>query len=114
MSDIYSDQHEEAETASEVDVCRHRVDSGGLRDLRAHHHRPHAGPDADPRWHWRIRLGGGLKMVPRFGEFCSYCCLPLLPQLACSIHSFTLFRDLRFDFAAHSHTVAIYNETFVK
>ena len=25
------------------------------------------------------------KAVPRFGEFCSCCCLPLLPQLACSI-----------------------------
>ena len=23
---------------------------------------------------------------PRFGEFCSCCCLPLLPELACSIH----------------------------
>ena len=25
------------------------------------------------------------KAVPRFGEFCSCCCLPPLPQLACSI-----------------------------
>ena len=25
------------------------------------------------------------KEGPRFGEFCSCCCLPLLPQLACSI-----------------------------
>ena len=23
--------------------------------------------------------------VPRFGEFCFCCCLPLMPQLACSI-----------------------------
>ena len=23
--------------------------------------------------------------IPRFGEFCSCCCLPLMPQLACSI-----------------------------
>ena len=25
------------------------------------------------------------KVGPRFGEICSFCCLPLLPQLACSI-----------------------------
>ena len=26
--------------------------------------------------------GLGYKVVPRFGEFCSCCCLPLLPGLA--------------------------------
>ena len=30
--------------------------------------------------------GIGSKAVPRFGEFCSCCCLPLLPGFACSIH----------------------------
>ena len=29
--------------------------------------------------------GAGKIVVPRFGEFCFCCCLPLLPQLACSI-----------------------------
>ena len=29
--------------------------------------------------------GNLYEAVPRFGEFCSCCCLPLLPQLACSI-----------------------------
>ena len=29
--------------------------------------------------------GNLVKAIPRFGEFCSCCCSPLLPQLACSI-----------------------------
>ena len=29
--------------------------------------------------------GIGWRTVPRFGQFCSCCCLPLLPQLACNI-----------------------------
>ena len=29
--------------------------------------------------------GAGKIVVPRFGEFCFCCYLPLLPQLACSI-----------------------------
>ena len=29
----------------------------------------------------------GYKVGPRFGEFFSCCCLPLLPGLACSIHA---------------------------
>ena len=33
---------------------------------------------------WRC-TGYLSKAVKRFGEFCSCCCIPLLPQLACSI-----------------------------
>ena len=29
-----------------------------------------------------LSTGVGLKVVPRFGELCSCCCLPLLPQFA--------------------------------
>ena len=29
--------------------------------------------------------GLGYKVVPRFGEFCSCCCISLLPELGCSI-----------------------------
>ena len=29
--------------------------------------------------------GNLCKAVPRFGEFCSCCCLPLVPQLACNL-----------------------------
>ena len=46
------------------------------------------------------RTGNLLKAVARFGEFCSWCCLPLLPQLTCSIlatwkrpHRDSLYRD---------------------
>ena len=32
-----------------------------------------------------IHTGNLCKAVPMFGEFCACCCLPLLPQLVCSI-----------------------------
>ena len=32
-----------------------------------------------------VCTGNLFKAVPRFGELCSCCCLPLLPQLACNI-----------------------------
>ena len=31
--------------------------------------------------------GSTNRWAPRFGEFCSCSCLPLLPQIACSIHA---------------------------
>ena len=36
-------------------------------------------------WKCSQYTGSLYKAIPRFGEFWSCCCLPLLPQIACSI-----------------------------
>ena len=41
---------------------------------------------------WLYSTGNLYKAVPRFGEFCFCFCLPLLPQLVCSILT-TMYKD---------------------